>query len=113
MSSTIGGDATNSGIVTKRVPESFPRTKRLQNFGGAKPLCSNGQGGIRTHETREGPPVFKTGAFNHSATCPVARREIARRTRRIASDGLSINHHLTSHESNLRSDEHHPLADHQ
>ena len=30
----------------------------------------NGQGGIRTHETREGPPVFKTGAFNHSATCP-------------------------------------------
>jgi hypothetical protein len=33
-------------------------------------LERNGQGGIRTHETREGPPVFKTGAFNHSATCP-------------------------------------------
>jgi hypothetical protein len=30
----------------------------------------NGQGGIRTHETREGPPVFKTGSFNHSDTCP-------------------------------------------
>ena len=30
----------------------------------------DGQGGIRTHETREGPPVFKTGAFNRSATCP-------------------------------------------
>ena len=34
--------------------------------------ASDGQGGIRTHETREGLPVFKTGAFNHSATCPEA-----------------------------------------
>jgi hypothetical protein len=33
---------------------------------------SSGQGGIRTHETREGLPVFKTGAFNRSATCPEA-----------------------------------------
>jgi hypothetical protein len=31
-----------------------------------------GWGGIRTHETREGLPVFKTGAFNRSATHPVA-----------------------------------------
>ena len=30
----------------------------------------NGQGGIRTHDTVAGMPVFKTGAFNHSATCP-------------------------------------------
>jgi hypothetical protein len=30
----------------------------------------SGQGGIRTHETREGPPVFKTGSFNRSDTCP-------------------------------------------
>ena len=29
-----------------------------------------GEGEIRTHETREGPPGFKTGAFNHSATSP-------------------------------------------
>ncbi len=29
-----------------------------------------GEGGIRTHETCEGPPVFKTGAFNRSATSP-------------------------------------------
>jgi acetylornithine deacetylase len=27
-------------------------------------------GEIRTHETLSGPPVFKTGAFNHSATTP-------------------------------------------
>ena len=29
-----------------------------------------GEGGIRTHEGREAPPVFKTGAFNRSATSP-------------------------------------------
>jgi hypothetical protein len=33
-------------------------------------LCSGGEGEIRTHETREGLPVFKTGAFNRSATSP-------------------------------------------
>jgi hypothetical protein len=30
----------------------------------------NGQGGIRTHDTREGIPVFETGSFSHSDTCP-------------------------------------------
>ncbi len=29
-----------------------------------------GEGGIRTHETVAGSPVFKTGAFNHSTTSP-------------------------------------------
>jgi hypothetical protein len=29
-----------------------------------------GQGEIRTHDTLTGTPVFETGAFNHSATCP-------------------------------------------
>jgi hypothetical protein len=29
-----------------------------------------GWGGIRTHETLARLPVFKTGAFNHSATHP-------------------------------------------
>ena len=29
-----------------------------------------GRGGIRTHEARERLPVFKTGAFNRSATLP-------------------------------------------
>ena len=41
---------------------------------GLKRRTTNGQGGIRTHETREGLPVFKTGAFNRSATCPGDRR---------------------------------------
>jgi hypothetical protein len=33
-------------------------------------LTTGGEGEIRTHEPRKGPPVFKTGAFNHSATSP-------------------------------------------
>jgi hypothetical protein len=31
---------------------------------------TGGRGGIRTHETVARLPVFKTGAFNHSATLP-------------------------------------------
>ena len=42
--------------------------------GWAETLCfiafSGGEGEIRTHEPRKGPPVFKTGAFNRSATSP-------------------------------------------
>src|SRR6202142_1779197 len=33
-------------------------------------LCG-GEGGIRTPGTLSGTPVFKTGAFNHSATSPI------------------------------------------
>jgi hypothetical protein len=33
---------------------------------------SGGRGGIRTHGTLAGTPVFKTGALNHSATLPNA-----------------------------------------
>jgi hypothetical protein len=32
--------------------------------------CFGGRGGIRTHGTLAGTPVFKTGALNHSATLP-------------------------------------------
>ena len=32
-----------------------------------------GRGGIRTHGTLAGTPVFKTGALNHSATLPSQR----------------------------------------
>src|ERR1700679_2310486 len=32
---------------------------------------SGGRGGIRTHGTLAGTPVFKTGALNHSATLPL------------------------------------------
>jgi hypothetical protein len=37
-----------------------------------------GEGEIRTHEGREAPPVFKTGAFNRSATSPGARNSAVR-----------------------------------
>ncbi len=30
----------------------------------------SGQGGIRTHDTLAGIPVFETGSFSHSDTCP-------------------------------------------
>ena len=33
-------------------------------------LVYGGRGGIRTHGTLAGTPVFKTGALNHSATLP-------------------------------------------
>ena len=33
-------------------------------------MARGGWGGIRTHEGREPLPVFKTGAFNRSATHP-------------------------------------------
>src|SRR5260221_12709703 len=39
-----------------------------QNY--LKPKLSGGEGGIRTHDTLSGMPVFKTGAINHSATSP-------------------------------------------
>ncbi len=38
-----------------------------------EPVLRYGEGGIRTHETVAGSPVFKTGAFNHSTTSPGAR----------------------------------------
>ena len=37
-----------------------------------KSLCYYGQGGIRTHGTLAGTPVFETGRFNHSRTCPTS-----------------------------------------
>jgi hypothetical protein len=41
----------------------------------AKNRLSGGWGGIRTHEERKPLPVFKTGAFNRSATHPACRSD--------------------------------------
>src|SRR5258708_31415042 len=38
-------------------------------------LAGGGRGGIRTHGTLAGTPVFKTGALNHSATLPLPRHQ--------------------------------------
>ena len=42
----------------------------INGFCGDSFHDSGGGGGIRTHETLSRLPVFKTGAFNHSATPP-------------------------------------------
>src|SRR5690606_18930702 len=53
-----------------------------------------GWGGIRTHETLAGLPVFKTGAINHSATHPrrVADAQAAHRNRsaRASQAGIAL-----------------------
>ena len=61
-------------------PTSLPAAIGLSDFFPAwlpgfdgywwKLVDSGGWGGIRTHETLAGLPVFKTGAFNRSATHP-------------------------------------------
>ena len=38
--------------------------------------CDGGGGGIRTHDGREPMPVFKTGAFNRSATPPFSNKYV-------------------------------------
>ncbi len=44
------------------------------------PITNDGQGEIRTLDTGfTGMPVFETGAFNHSATCPPASQSIEAR----------------------------------
>jgi hypothetical protein len=47
-----------------------PKTVREKRFSRA----SGGGGGIRTHGGREPSLVFKTSAFDHSATPPVDDR---------------------------------------
>ncbi len=48
-----------------------PRLERSPQANSAKSE-NGGEGGIRTHGTLARTPVFKTGAFNHSATSPDA-----------------------------------------
>ena len=44
---------------------SYSRFRSSQKNGG--------EGGIRTHGTLARSPVFKTGAYDHSATSPLTR----------------------------------------
>jgi hypothetical protein len=56
------------------IPELRDRLKAFNSgklqFRRGDAVAFGGEGEIRTHESREGPPVFKTGAFNRSATSP-------------------------------------------
>ena len=50
-----------------------------------------GRGGIRTHGTLAGTPVFKTGALNRSATLPSLRHQslsVLKIKNGLAADGL-------------------------
>jgi hypothetical protein len=63
---------------TRLEPPPFDSLRSLRTFDScqaSRPVVSersesNGGGEIRTHETLAGLPVFKTGAFDHSATPP-------------------------------------------
>ena len=54
---------------------SAPPSKKARARSGPSAL-HYGQGEIRTLDTLAGMPVFETGAFNHSATCPTALKPI-------------------------------------
>jgi hypothetical protein len=53
-------------FITDPIGDTFVRTEFSE-------LTDGGRGGIRTHGTLAGTPVFKTGALNHSATLPWLR----------------------------------------
>jgi hypothetical protein len=57
------------------VSRSTPANYLTRNID-LKRACG-GSGGIRTHDTVPRMPVFKTGAFNHSATLPLPTRGLA------------------------------------
>ena len=59
-----------------RPVRQLPVQRQNQDFSAGKGICrknarlNGGGGGIRTHETLSGLTVFKTAAFNRSATPP-------------------------------------------
>jgi hypothetical protein len=61
----------------KQPVEPFATVISILTWGDCDPrmdyrdcLQFNGQGGIRTLDTLAGIPVFETGSFSHSDTCP-------------------------------------------
>jgi hypothetical protein len=62
------------GIIAPRPSLRSPKPDALTQNHSARPRRNayvfGGEGEIRTHEPRKEPPVFKTGAFNRSATSP-------------------------------------------
>ena len=64
-----GKDASTRPVgrcgIGDQLGDFLKKTKTANEING-----TGGRGGIRTHETLAGLPVFKTGALNHSATLP-------------------------------------------
>jgi hypothetical protein len=50
--------------------QALDNQRRKARCGACAQIVIGGRGGIRTHGTLAGTPVFKTGALNHSATLP-------------------------------------------
>ena len=62
------------GVNTDAKSDSNPKPPSASHrlpYAWLPNLSDGGEQGIRTLETREDPPVFKTGAFNHSASSPL------------------------------------------
>ena len=64
------------------LPSSVPPVSHGAILCGGESSESGGGGGIRTHETLPRLPVFKTGAFNRSATPPHPPGDIQRTAER-------------------------------
>ena len=85
LSSAALGTASEVVLKIQRKKGTTKRTMQLnpKQIFMRFPQSLGGSGEIRTHEGRKPLPVFKTGAFNHSATLPCrfvlpAARMIAR-----------------------------------
>src|SRR5437868_4373642 len=86
ITSGRGGIRTHGTLLTythfpgvRLKPLGHPSNVRFSVAQRLEPGECDGQGEIRTLDTGfTGMPVFETGAFNHSATCPAASQTIGR-----------------------------------
>ena len=67
-------------------------SSRATGDPGAPGQLGFGEGGIRTHGTRKGTAVFKTAAFDHSATSPNACKSL----RQLTFSLNTVSHKVTS-----------------
>jgi hypothetical protein len=80
------------------------RSRALGEFGEVRHvlICHArikiGPGEIRTHETLSGLPVFKTGAFNRSATGPCKIQGGEGVSPHLLGESLSLRRRASNHE---------------
>ena len=70
LSAVFGGEKPMP-TARERSMEKASKLLEKQRYEASQ---TSGEGGIRTPGTREGTPVFKTGALGHSATSPQATK---------------------------------------
>jgi hypothetical protein len=70
LSGTVGQPALHRSACQSGIPNGPPLLRAGDVSEGGNLFPKGGRGGIRTHETLARLPVFKTGAFNRSATRP-------------------------------------------